>query len=82
MVKFNKHLPGFGAAFVLACGLSVVATPSFAQRSEDHENHMSSQREQALRECNAAVAKYKQYTWGHQEIDIYRTCMANHGQQE
>jgi hypothetical protein len=33
MVKFNKHQAGAGAAFVLAPGLSVVATPSFAQRS-------------------------------------------------
>jgi hypothetical protein len=33
MVKFNKHPAGAGAAFVLAPGLSVVATPSFAQRS-------------------------------------------------
>jgi hypothetical protein len=77
MFKFNKH--GVGAAFVLALGLSVVATPSFAQRSE---NHMTSEREQALRECNSAAAKYRQYTWGHQEIDAYRTCMANQGQQE
>jgi hypothetical protein len=33
MVKFNKHQTGAGAAFVLALGQSVVATPSFAQRS-------------------------------------------------
>jgi len=79
MVKFNKHQAGVGAAFVLACGLSVLATPSFAQRSE---NHMTSERAQALRECNTAAARYKQYTWGHQEIDTYRSCMANHGQQE
>jgi hypothetical protein len=79
MTKFDKHRAGIGAAFVLAFGLSVVATPSFAQRSE---NHMTSERGQALRECNTAAARYKQYTWGHQEIDTYRSCMANHGQQE
>jgi hypothetical protein len=33
MVKFNKHQAGAGAALVLALGQSVVATPSFAQRS-------------------------------------------------
>jgi hypothetical protein len=33
MVKFDKHRAGAAAAFVLALGQSVVATPSFAQRS-------------------------------------------------
>jgi hypothetical protein len=55
------------------------ATPSLAQRSE---NHLTSEREQALHECNGAAAKYKQYIWDIQEIDIYPSCTANHGQQE
>jgi hypothetical protein len=33
MVKFSKYLAGAGAAFTLALGQSVVATPSFVQRS-------------------------------------------------
>ena len=33
MVKFNRHQAGAGAGFVLAFGQSVVAIPSFAQRS-------------------------------------------------
>lgn len=36
----------------------------------------------ALRQCNKHVAKLKDYTWGVQEIDDYRTCMAEHGQAE
>src|SRR5262245_29398275 len=62
-----------------AVALAAVASPSLAQRSE---TPMNSAREQALRECNSAAAKYRQYTWGHQEIDTYRACMADHGQQE
>jgi hypothetical protein len=63
----------------LAIGLaaSALATPSFAQRSEG----MSDSRAQALKNCNQA-AKYKQYVWGDYEIDAYRACMAQHGQQE
>jgi hypothetical protein len=64
----------------LAIGLaaSALATPSFAQRSEG----MSDSRAQALKSCNTEAAKYKQYTWGDMEIDTYRACMSQHGQQE
>ena len=39
-------------------------------------------RASALRACNERVSKLKDYTWGVQEIDDYRTCMADHGQAE
>jgi hypothetical protein len=39
-------------------------------------------RASALRECNKQVAKLKDYTWGTQEMDDYRTCMAERGQAE
>jgi hypothetical protein len=51
----------------------------FAQQSE---NHMSDARAKAIHECNIRAAKYKQYTWGVTEITVYRTCMAEQGQQE
>jgi hypothetical protein len=64
----------------LAIGLaaSALATPSFAQRSEE----MSSNRAQALKDCNAQAGKYIEHTWGDVEIYTYRSCMAKHGQQE
>jgi hypothetical protein len=77
MFSHNKRQTGAGAAFVLALGLSVIATPSLAQRSE-----VDGERARALQECNQAAAKYPQNTWGHQQLDIYRSCMANHGQPE
>jgi len=39
-------------------------------------------REQALRECNALANKTIQHVWGDFEIDSYRACMAQRGQQE
>jgi len=75
MFSLNKP----AAAVALGLAIAAVASPSLAQRSE---TPMSSAREQALRECNSAAAKYRQYTWGHHEIDAYRSCMADHGQQE
>ena len=65
-------------ALAVALAASALATPSFAQRSEG----MSDNRAQALKSCNKEAAKYKQYTWGDYEIDAYRACMAQHGQQE
>jgi hypothetical protein len=74
MVTINKRL----AAFVLWFAVVAFASPSFAQQSE---NHMSDARAKAIHECNMRAAKYKQYVWGDTEIAIYRTCMAEHGEQ-
>jgi hypothetical protein len=65
-------------ALAVVLAASALATPSFAQRSEG----MSDSRAQALKNCNAEAAKYKQYTWGDYEINAYRACMAQRGQQE
>ena len=66
MFRHNKRQTGASAVFVLALGLSVIATPSLAQRSE-----VDGARARALQECNQAAAKYPQNTWGHQQLDIY-----------
>jgi hypothetical protein len=73
-----KRISTLLTALVVGLAVSALATPSFAQRSEG----MSSSRAQALKDCNTQAAKYKQYVWGDYEIDVYRACMAQHGQQE
>ena len=75
MIIRNKRI----AAIALGLVLSALASPSFAQRSEDH---MSAARAEALRECNLAAQKYTQHTWADVQIYTYRACMAAHGQQE
>jgi hypothetical protein len=65
-------------ALAVTLAASALATPSFAQRSEG----MSSSRAQALKNCNTEAGKYKQYVWGDYEINAYRACMAQRGQQE
>jgi len=66
-------------ALGLALSVSALASPSFAQRSEQH---MSAARAAALREYNLKAQKYTQHTWADVQIYIYRACMAEHGQQE
>ena len=77
MVAINKYVAGI--AFGLA--IAAVASPSLAQRSENG-NPMTSAREQALRECNGVAGKMSQHTWGDHQIQAYRACMTQHGQQE
>ena len=44
---------------------------------------MNPAREKAIRECNRAAVQYPNATYGATfEIDVYRACMTQHGQQE
>jgi hypothetical protein len=43
---------------------------------------MDDARMKALQECGAMEKKYTQETWGVQQLDTYRACMAQRGQQE
>jgi len=67
---------------VLGLAVSLLATPSFAQQSNSGEAGMSSERENALRDRTGQAGKMSQSTWGDQQIHKYRSCMAQHGQQE
>jgi hypothetical protein len=40
------------------------------------------QRASALRQCNQEVEPLRDYTWGEQQSERYRACMAEHGQVE
>ena len=76
MTSLKKGL----AALALACAVTALASPSYAQ--EGGGIHISRQRAEAIHECSLRAARYPQYLWGNQEIYTYRACMAEHGQQE
>ena len=73
----NTHKPALGA-LVLALALSAISTPGFAQRNDPSGDA----RMRAVEDCSRATSKYKNYTWGSQEITAYRACMGEHGQAE
>ena len=79
MITANKHLTASVPALALGLALVALASPSFAQRSEDH---MSAARAAAMHECSVRASKYTQHTWGDVQIYTYRACMAEHGQPE
>jgi len=62
----------------IALGLAVaatVATPSFAQQAEGG-------RDRTLQECNTEANKMSQNTWGVQQLQQYRSCMMQRGEQQ
>ena len=71
----KTFLPGI----VLGLAVAAAASPSLAQRGE---NGMSDARAKALRECNAEAGKMTQSTSASIQLDMYRACMSQHGQQQ
>jgi hypothetical protein len=64
---------------VLVLATLLLASPSTARVPDDD---MHPDRVQALRECTAASRTLADYTWGHNEINRYRACMARRGELE
>jgi hypothetical protein len=79
VITINKYLNAAGPALAWSPALAMRASPSFAQRSEQP---ISAARESALRECNGAAEKYHNNRWGTTQLQIYRSCMAQQGEQE
>ena len=74
-------MTSFNRVAMLALALVIIAStaPALAQPNGDRTN---ARRAAAIRECNRAATKYPEYLWGDFEIDVYRSCMAQRGQQE
>jgi hypothetical protein len=69
-------------AAILAVGLTTIASiaPAFTQTNGER---ISAARAAAIRECNREGGKYPNPTYGATfEINVYRACMAQHGQKE
>ena len=43
---------------------------------------ISAARAQALQQCNRLAARFPLHDWGNTQIQLYRSCMAQHAQQE
>jgi uncharacterized membrane protein len=76
MMTMNTRL----AALAFAIAVAAVASPAVAQRNNNDE--VSAARAADLRECNNVAKGYVDYNWGVRQSDVYRACMAEHGQPE
>jgi hypothetical protein len=68
----------FGLATTVAA-LWMAAVP-FAGAVADVQ--ISAARAQAIQQCNRLAARFPLHDWGNTQIQLYRSCMAQHGQQE
>jgi hypothetical protein len=81
MIAVNENPTAAVSALAFGFALATLASPSFAQRSEQ-QPHMSAAREKALHECSVEAEKYKTGTWLSTQLHTYRTCMMQHGEPE
>jgi hypothetical protein len=75
----NRKIALIAATLIAGAPVSgaVAATPRSAQSPGEH---ISAARAEALHACAARESRYPDDSWGVQEIEIYRACMAQHGQ--
>jgi hypothetical protein len=75
MVTVNSRL----AALALGLAVTAFASPSFAQRGQEH---ISAPRAAAIHTCSVRAEQYTEHTWGDVELYVYRACMAERGRRE
>jgi hypothetical protein len=71
----NHGLAMLTAMLTFAFALTALASPGHAQSA----NRLSSARAAAIHECSVSAGRYTQHTWGDVDIQLYRSCMAQHG---
>ena len=97
MTSFKRILGAIALGFAIAASISPAMARTPGQHAEHwrHANYDASSsayngggypigaaRAAALRECTALESRYLEYLWGIQEYQIYRACMAEHGEVE
>ena len=76
--SFAKATTKLGLATVIAA-LWFSAVPI---TSAVADVQISAARAAALQQCNRLAARFPLHDWGNTQIQLYRSCMAQHGQQE
>ena len=76
--SFAKAATKLGLATTIAA-LWFTAIPSTGAVADVQ---ISAARAQALQQCNRLAARFPLHDWGNTQIQLYRSCMAQHGQQE
>jgi hypothetical protein len=96
-MKMNKMTAANGFLAAVAVAMTV-ATPTLALAAQGYRARaqapvawqdsgggapLSPQRVRALKDCTAVEQKMgTNFTWGAQQLDVYRACMYSHGQAE
>jgi hypothetical protein len=78
-LAFGAASPGFAKARTLQ---SNDWRNARAQAIPDSDMSLNRDRAAAIRDCNGKAASLREYTWGEEQDQRYRSCMAEHGQME
>ena len=77
--SFAKATTKLGLATAMAA-LWLTAVPITGAAADGPK--LSAARAAAIQQCNRLAARYPLHDWGNTQIHLYRSCMAQHGQQE
>ena len=77
--SFAKATTKLGLATTIAALWLTAAVPITGAVANEQ---ISAARAAAIHECNLLAARYPIHEWGNTQIQLYRSCMARHGQQE
>ena len=78
---FAKATTKLGLATTIAA-LWLTALPVASAVAQGAPGQISAARAAALQACNRLAARYPIHEWGNTQIHLYRSCMAQRGQQE
>ena len=76
----TSALPALGASRAVPPGYN--ARAQAIEQSIGGDGIVSPNRARALRECNDKAGGLRDYAWGVSQSDVYRACMAGHGEAE
>jgi hypothetical protein len=78
-VEMKSHMTVLAVAALAVA--TITATSAFAANPSQKGQSTQVSREQALRDCNGAVANMSESSWESARNAGYATCMTQHGQQ-
>jgi uncharacterized low-complexity protein len=96
MINFRNAMAALAVAVAVASAASSAmaaqkrtpaTNPGYAARAQAVEGNvgeanMTKDRDAAIRECSGKANALSQTNWGYMQGNMYRTCMAEHGQME
>jgi len=80
--KPNKSFAKATTKLGLATTIAALLFTAVPLASAVADVQISAARAAALQQCNRLAARYPLHDWGNTQIQLYRSCMAQHGQQE
>ena len=80
--KPNKSFAKAATKLGLATAIAALWLTAIPITGAVADVQISAARAAAIQQCNRLAARFPLHDWGNTQIQLYRSCMAQHGQQE